>query len=521
MKRSKIYLVLLLLPLMVACFSDETTDAINPLSTIVVESGIESVYNIGKNDQIVIEPVISQKNKEKPLRYTWEVNLENKDSAATFTFVGQSLGKYNCRFIVENEDGKTFVPFTINVNSPYEEGITVLSKDANGKSMLSFMQKPYGNEKGEFYNYDCFAVNNPDYDFAAGAVDLVQCRDFSGNGSWVIIACQGGGEDNDPPTIYYLNEKTFEVENFVSVQEYEDFKPVKMGLQPTVYKQTSYPILCENGKVYDFSIGEADVVEARKLQSTYAQSCVLTNSATGYEILLYDKANKGLSLIYNGYGPYYCSKKKYHLILGDENFKKYNYYSGCDLVAMTNIRMTKEDYAKSGNRSRILVITSYQAGLFATSEVLYADFWGYDGTETEDEKKYPVDIQNTHDGDWDSERCPLTPETPCIANMTYHTLFFADGNKVRVWDYEDAKSSDLEGLLNAGVFCEVGSADAIVTGFEMSDDLKKTYVAFYEPKKEGLNGSVWVFDTDSKDGKPLEKYDNISYQPVKMIYKKK
>ena len=516
MKKSKIYLILLLLPLLVACFSDKTTDAINPLSTIVVESGIESVYNIGKNDSIVIEPVITQKNKEKPLFYTWEVELEKKDSAKVFTFVGKSLGKYNCRFIVENEDGKTFVPFTVYVNSPYEEGITVLSKDAQGNSMLSFMQKTYDGGKNEFFKYDCFAVNNPDYEFAAGAVDMAQCRDFYGSGGWVIIACQGGGDDDDLPTIYYLNEKTFEVENSVRVPEYEDFKPVKMGLTSTVYQQTSYPVLCENGKVYDFSTGEGDIIQPRKLQSTYAQSCVVTNSSVGYEILLYDKVNKGLSLIYNGYGPYYCSDKKFHLMLDDENYKKYNYFSGCDLVLMTNIRMTKEQIAKAGNRSELLIITSYQAGLFATSEVIYSDFWGYNSTETEEEKMYPMTTQYTHDGDWDSERCPLTPETPCIANQTYETLFFADGNKVRVWKYSSSQSG-MDGLLNAGVFSEVGSDKAIITAFEMSADHKITYVAFYEPEQEGLNGSVWLFDTDT--GKVIEKHDNVCYQPVKMIYK--
>ena len=43
--------------------------------------------------------------------------------------------------------------------------------------------------------------------------------------------------------------------------------------------------------------------------------------------------------------------------------------------------------------------------------------------------------------------------------------------------------------------------------------------AFYEPDQEGLNGSVWVFDTDK--GTVLEKYDNVCYEPVKMFYKKR
>ena len=59
----------------------------------------------------------------------------------------------------------------------------------------------------------------------------------------------------------------------------------------------------------------------------------------------------------------------------------------------------------------------------------------------------------------------------------------------------------------------VGSDDAVITSFEISADHKNTYVAFYEPNQEGLNGSVWMFDTDN--GTVLEKYDNVCYQPVK------
>jgi hypothetical protein len=94
-------------------------------------------------------------------------------------------------------------------------------------------------------------------------------------------------------------------------------------------------------------------------------------------------------------------------------------------------------------------------------------------------------------------------------------LLFADGNKVMKWYYlEDDYLEDAKVLLK-----KVGNDEAIITSFEMSEDHKKTYVAFYDPTQEGKNGSVWVFDTNS--GEVLEKYNNICYQPVKVIYKKK
>jgi hypothetical protein len=91
-------------------------------------------------------------------------------------------------------------------------------------------------------------------------------------------------------------------------------------------------------------------------------------------------------------------------------------------------------------------------------------------------------------------------------------MLFADGNRVCRW-YYNASVIKVDNLQT------VGSESAIITAMSLSSDLTKTYVAFYEPEQTGLNGSVWVIDTDK--GTILNKYDNVCYQPVKIIYKKK
>ena len=159
MKQNK-WFILLLIPLFVACFQDKTTMADKPLSHITIQ-GIDSVYNRYKFDTLVIRPVISQENVDKPLSYTWEMNLQAKSNDEVFEFVCNELGKYNCRLIVENEDGKAFFPFVLYVNSDYEYGITVLSCDDKGNSMLSFMQEPMTPDAvAQFTDYDCFTHNN-------------------------------------------------------------------------------------------------------------------------------------------------------------------------------------------------------------------------------------------------------------------------------------------------------------------------------------------------------------------------
>ena len=85
---------------------------------------------------------------------------------------------------------------------------------------------------------------------------------------------------------------------------------------------------------------------------------------------------------------------------------------------------------------------------------------------------------------------------------------------MRRWNYTTSQL-----LTAAEELLAVGSDDAIITGFEISDDHLQTYVSFYEPLQDGLNGSVWVFDTDK--GTVLKRYDNVCYRPVKMFYKRK
>ena len=503
MKIFKWLLLLAALPLFVACFEDKTTFAEKPLSNITIEQGIDTLYNIYKFDTLVIAPIVTQENVDKPLTYTWEVNLEVYSHDEVFKYVGEELGKYNCRLIVENEDGKTFFPFLLYVNSDYEYGITVLSCDKDGNSMLSFMQESMNEgDSAKFTDYDCFAQNNEGEKFAANAVDIVQCA------GRLIIACRGGGSNNDEPTIYFLNEKTMVLENMFTVPEYDDFKPTILGVPAVSPDAAVFPILCENGKVYDFSVNEGVVTKTQRHKSTYAQNCIVDICAGYYDILLFDKENNALSLIHNGYGPFYCGKE-YKLQLNDSLFSTKNHFAERELITMTKIRMTPGDKALAGQQEFLIMsqLKGYD-GAQIRSEVLNVFFWGYDFVKQD----YLFDNKNIQVSNLSNN--PIKTSTPCIANKAHGTLFFANKRSVYRWNYVTGKISDLPKLQP---WFSLGSPFAEITGFEMSEDLKKTYVSYYEPLKEGLNGSVVVFDTYS--GEILETYNNVCYRPVKMFYK--
>lgn len=483
-----------------SCFSDETTIGDRELSEItIVEGSVKSVYNINKNETLTITPQCIQANAELPLTYTWEIDQKVYSQEPVLTYTGETLGSWQCRLIVENADGKAFFPFKLNVNSPYEEGLTIISADADGKPMLAFMQEAEDGGESSFYDYDCLIVNNDDINFASNPVDIVQ------SGGRLIIACQGGGTSADVPAIYYLNEKTMVAENILTVAEYADFKPTMLGIPSMDAAGVAYPILCENGNVYEFSTTEGAVVNPTKMKYNYAQNIIVHDNGSGfnYELLMWDNEVNGLAMLYNGYGPYYCSKT-YHATR-EACTGNVNYFNGKELAKMTYIRMTPEQ-SRTTDAQALIVVT---VGQLIQKVTLSTSFWGYNYDTSESYLSDNGGVKIAGVG-----ACPVSHTTPTIANMTYYSMFFANGNKVMRWNFTTSQL-----ITNSDVLLSVGSDSAVITGFEMSADHKVTYVSFYEPNATGKNGSVWAFDTDK--GTVLKKYENICYRPVKMIYKKK
>lgn len=479
-----------------SCFKDDTTDGTGAISEIVIEEGsVKEVYNINRNETLTIRPAIKQTNGDKPLGYTWEIEQKVFSNAPELVYTGDMLGSYKCRLIVENEDGKTFFPFTLHVNSPYEEGITVLSCDKEGKSMLSFMLKQRdGSTEDHFEDGDCFKLNNPDEHFASHVTDMVQC-----DGS-LIISCKGDGTSNDPGTIYYLNEKTFVVENMFSTMEYPDFKPTHMAIPANGSAGVGYPILSENGKVYEFSTTEGVLTPASRLKYNYAQSCAVHSggSAGKYSLYFWDTDINALSIVLNGYGPYYCSST--YLQTRDKCVGSENYFDGVELVTMFLPRVV-------GSEKPTLVVVT-KKGTQYRKVILYANFWQW---SEELGRSVLVDNGGQKLAGFSSN---LTGSSPLVASRLYYALLYGEGNKVYRWNYSSSQM-----LNKVSVVATVGTEQAVITGMELSEDQKETFVAFYEPGEEGLNGHIWVFATD--EGTLLRKYDNVCYRPVKIMYKKK
>lgn len=515
MKTNKYILFALTALFFVSCIEDESVGTINPISDIVIDEGsLEKVYNIQKNESLVIDPIVTQTDETMPLSYAWELDQEIISTEKVFRYEGKRLGTYDGRLIVSNEDGKAFFTFTLNVNSPYEYGITVLSKDTEGRTHIAFMQEPMKEgDKKEFYDENCIEKNNPDRVFASNPADIIQTTGL------LLLACQGqNGDNNDSPTIYFLNEKTFVVEDYVKSEE---CIPAKLLTPPGNYSGVSYPVLSTDGKMYSLPTTTAVIQPHHKLTSTYSPHLgFAVGTDTEFDIITWDNEVNGPALIYNGYGPFYYGNK-YLLVrdsLSKDDYFKKNF---CDIdkekkKKNKEVRALVPIHTSGKSRREFIVISKANNGML-NKAVLANFFWkDKDGTG----RTYEIMDNGGFSGITDQPGYTgISVETPCIANSTYQTLLFANGNIVKKWNYASTEekyfiNTKSENLLTVG-----SSSKAVITSFDISEDHKKTYVAFYEPNQEGKNGSVWVFDTDT--GEVLEQYNNVCYQPVKMFYKKK
>lgn len=492
--------ILFIMALCVSCVKDDTTNAVRPISIISIEKGsVGDLYDIDKNEHLLISPKVTQSISDKELYYTWEIDQQVYSHDSVFNFVGDRLGSFQCRLIVENEDGKAFATFRLNVNSPYEEGLTIISCDPEGQSRLSFMMKQ--REEGIedfFYEGDCFAINNPEYPFAAGVADALQCDES------LVIACKGDSTKGEPATIYSINEKTFTVENIVEVPEYADFIPYKMMLPGTGSVGADYPILCENGKVYLYSPREGAVGQPDNFKSTYSLSAVIYDSGNSYynNIIFWDKELSDLCLLYNGYGPFYCGED--YLLAKDSVNMYTNYFHNYEFVFMFLPRTTevKRPYAED-----VIVVT--KSAVTYQKVTIASGFWTYNELTGTNELAVYGGMKMVGFG------CELNETTPHIASAHHGTLYYGKGNALKEWEY----TFDNKFLNATPTLTTVGSSNAIISAMELNADHTELFIAYYEPDEEGLNGYVQV--VDPLTGDHLRRYDNVSYKPVKIFYKYK
>lgn len=496
-----------------SCADDKSTYGGNPISEISIDAtSIDEEYNLNKNDVLTITPVVSQSIAGKELSYEWEVEHEVFSTSPELEYTCDKLGSFNCRLIVSNEDGKAFYPFVINVNTPYEEGITIISKDADGNSMLSFMLHHVDGTPDYFYSGDMFSLNNPEIPFASNVSDMIISN------SALVISCQGSGSASDPASIYYLNEKTFDIENYVTLPEYPTFKPIKMMLTSVAQGGASYPVLSSDGVVYEFASTEGTVIESSKFPSIYdTNAYTMFDAGTGnnFNIYFWDSL-LGIPFTMDRNYVFYCVVD-YSQSMDRSSVNSTNniFAPGEDQpVAMFLPRLTSAQISR-GTEPELYIITDSHGTLRRT--VLDKDIWTYNSQT----QLNVFDAKKRFETIGETETSLLQPGVPMIASNTNKMLFFGVGNKIYQWPYEQNT------LAYTTLFAEVGSSSSVITSIEISANQKTLYVASYDPSQSGLNGSYHEIEiirssaTDDVSSGERVDYNNVCYEPVKMMYKAK
>ena len=149
--------------LAIGCFDDDTTVDTVRISEVAIDTNsLQKEYNRDKNQTLVIDitPYVTQKEKDLPLTFQWDIDYKFYSDSSVLYLDCQELGTFPMRVKVSNEHSSAFYEFKLHVNSPYEEGIAVLSEGSDGTGMLSFMRQMADGTMGNFETR-CLTTNNP------------------------------------------------------------------------------------------------------------------------------------------------------------------------------------------------------------------------------------------------------------------------------------------------------------------------------------------------------------------------
>lgn len=466
MKYLSRYLVLALIPLLlISCYKDETMADTRVLSEIgiVFNEFTAPILNKDKNEVLTIDPVISQSENQKDLKYQWEVNYEVVSTEKKLVYPCTKLGSFIVRLKVSNEDGSTYKSFTLNVNSPYEEGLMVLAEDESGEGTLAFMRKYTDAEiaagKVESFINNSFTQNNPGLKLGKNPTDIAK------RGKQVYITSRTERK------IYMINDKTFELEAEVTAADLPDFKPLKIILPDNAGREAL--ILCEQGKLYKFA-----VLEFLVSPSTIYPTNVLDKTAFGFD-----------------------NNQAYRYVWSPANSRIEQITYSTTTVRNTGAKFLGTNliqffYANASVLAdeRLYVITNTPANPSVYKKTIYDNFTL---TVPQEEVNLTGGISST-----------LNANSIIHSNATYRKLIYANGNKIYSWFYTGTDSPTTPFItLDAGV----------VTGLAQSGDGKFLYVGIYNAAAPGLKGSVYVYNMDT--GALIKKHEAVTDKPVKLFYK--
>lgn len=194
--KTKSYIVLLFCFMagIYSCYDDDTTAGRKDVSNISISAAHDTLTTAFGDELVVDHLKIEQSGEELPLTYEWaygELNISSgalkpypiKDTLHVVStdpelkYAFRKLGTFGLRLKVDNGETTQFKYFVLQIDTEFSEGITILSKDNNGKGRLSFMKTLTKEEistgKKPFFQTDIMEVCNPDMELE-NVTDMIQ-----------------------------------------------------------------------------------------------------------------------------------------------------------------------------------------------------------------------------------------------------------------------------------------------------------------------------------------------------------
>lgn len=195
----------------VGCEKDSTEPKVVP-PTVEEVSGIDQAYTRGLHEYLEITPEVALSNEnEAGVEYEWNINFKVVGNEKTLRIkCDELLSDAACYFKASSANGAKIVDFTLNVTSPYNKGLLLLSQTSEG-SILTFKRLDILSTPASPY---AFKDNNPGMELGKEALSLCWRGDcltspdaaLLSDENYEVIVATG-----NPTTVYALNTNDMKV----------------------------------------------------------------------------------------------------------------------------------------------------------------------------------------------------------------------------------------------------------------------------------------------------------------------
>ena len=210
-----------------ACLDDQSSLGNRELSEITISAPHDTLTAYFGEEFVVSHLSVEQSGEELPLAYEWSYGTLNtdEDGMASYPikdslhivshdpelkYAFRELGTFGLRLRVDNGETIRYKYFVLQVDTEFSEGITILSRDGDGKGRISFMRTLTKEEintgKVPVFRTDIMELINSGTKME-DVTDMVQVNNR-------LLVCSG-----DAGRIYNMDSRTFDIEGMTSFKE--------------------------------------------------------------------------------------------------------------------------------------------------------------------------------------------------------------------------------------------------------------------------------------------------------------